>query len=318
MVVQLAPLLLGMAALRSGDHRSRLARPSGSWAWGARCSWGRWGWCRRSCCWGASRWARWASRGFMRPLVSPRARVVATISYLGLPLPYAAVGTGRWDGLVAYAALPFIVARLARVAGMAPFDQVVGRGWRAGRSGQIAVLGAILAAGMSFAPALLPMTLLCAVAMALGSALMGQREHIGRVLGAAAVACGVAAVAVRSLGGGDPPGRPPRAGDLRSAHLPGVGAGLGRGDQVRRGPDGPISTGVAPGCRGGTPPVVGEGAPPGLGHPAVGDGVPVVGPRLRHHPRLDRQLHAVGDGRLGAGGDRRRRRHRTGDLVVRE
>ena len=131
---------------------------------------------------------------FMRPLVSPRARVVATISYLGLPLPYAAVGTGRWDGLVTYAALPFIVARLARVAGMAPFDQVVGRGWRAGRSGQIAVLGAILAAGMSFAPALLPMTLLCAVAMALGSALMGQREQIGRVLAAAAVACGVAAL----------------------------------------------------------------------------------------------------------------------------
>ncbi|MGO8861804.1 MAG: glycosyltransferase [Acidimicrobiales bacterium] len=131
---------------------------------------------------------------FMRPLVSPRARVVATICYLGLPLPYAALGMGRWDGLVAYAALPFIVARLARAAGMAPFDQVVGSGWRSGRSGQIAVLGAIIAAGSSFAPALLPMTLMCAVAMALGSVLMGQREDVGRVLGAAGVACGVAVV----------------------------------------------------------------------------------------------------------------------------
>ncbi len=255
---------------------------------------------------------------FMRPLVSPRARVVATISYLGLPLPYAAVGTGRWDGLVTYAALPFIVARLARVAGMAPFDQVVGRGWRAGRSGQIAVLGrhprrrhvvrsrppaddaAVRGGdGPRFCPD-----------GAAGAHRSRARRRRRRLRGGR--------VAVRSLGGGDPPGRPPRAGDLRSAHLPGVGAGLGRGDQVRRGPDGPISTGVAPDCRGRTPLVVGEGAPPGLGHPAVGDGVPVVGPRLRHHPRMDRQLHAVGDGRLGAGGDRRRRWHRTGDLVVRE
>ena len=31
---------------------------------------------------------------FMRPLVSPRARVVAVICYLGLPLPYGALGTG--------------------------------------------------------------------------------------------------------------------------------------------------------------------------------------------------------------------------------
>jgi GT2 family glycosyltransferase len=130
----------------------------------------------------------------MRPLVSPRARVVATISYLGLPLPYAALGAGRWDGLVAYAALPFIVARLARLAGMAPFDQVVGSGWRSGRTGQTAVLGAIIAAGTSFAPALLPMTLMCAVAMALGSVLMGQRGDVVRVLGGAGLACAVAAV----------------------------------------------------------------------------------------------------------------------------
>jgi GT2 family glycosyltransferase len=128
----------------------------------------------------------------MRPLVSPRARVVAAICYLGLPLPYEALGAGRWDGLVAYAALPFIVARLARAARIAPFDQIVGRGWRAGRAGQIAVLGAIIALATSFAPAVLPMVLVCALALALGSAMAGQSQHAGRVVGQAILAVGAA------------------------------------------------------------------------------------------------------------------------------
>jgi GT2 family glycosyltransferase len=128
----------------------------------------------------------------MRPLVSPRARVVATICYLGLPLPYEALASGRWDGLVAYAAFPFILARLARAAAIAPFDQVVGRGWRASRFGQIAVLGAIIGAATAFAPAVLPMTLAAAVALALGAAMAGQREHLGRVVGTAALAIGMA------------------------------------------------------------------------------------------------------------------------------
>ena len=63
----------------------------------------------------------WGVSRFMRPLVSPRARVVAVICYLGLPLPYGALGTGRWDGLVAYAAFPFIALRLARAAGVEPY-----------------------------------------------------------------------------------------------------------------------------------------------------------------------------------------------------
>ncbi len=36
----------------------------------------------------------WGVSRFMRPLVSPRARVVAVICYLGLPLPYGALGHG--------------------------------------------------------------------------------------------------------------------------------------------------------------------------------------------------------------------------------
>jgi hypothetical protein len=134
----------------------------------------------------------WGLSRFMRPLVSPRARVVGAICYLGLPLPYAALGSGRWDGLVAYAALPFIVARLARAAAIPPFDQVTGRGWRAGRFGQTAALGAIIAAAASFAPAVLPMTLVCAVGLAVGSLMTGQPAQAGRLATESARAVGMA------------------------------------------------------------------------------------------------------------------------------
>jgi GT2 family glycosyltransferase len=124
----------------------------------------------------------WGVARLLRPLVSPRARVVAAICYLGLPLPYAALGSGRWDGLVGYAALPFILARLARAAAIPPFDQVEGHGWRAGRLGQTAALGVIIAAASSFAPAVVPMILVCALALALGAALTGDLARAGQLI----------------------------------------------------------------------------------------------------------------------------------------
>jgi GT2 family glycosyltransferase len=136
----------------------------------------------------------WGIARLMRPLVSPRARIVAAICYLGVPLPYEALASGRWDGLVAYAAMPFIVARLARAANMSPFDQVAGRGWRATPIGQTAALGAIVAAATAFAPAVLPITLAGALAVALGSVLAGQRGNAWRIIFEAIKAVGVAAV----------------------------------------------------------------------------------------------------------------------------
>jgi GT2 family glycosyltransferase len=129
---------------------------------------------------------------FMRPIVSPRARVVAIISYLGLALPYGALATGRWDGLVAYAAFPFVALRLARAAGVPPFEVQPGPKWRTRRSGQIVVLGAIMAATAGFAPAILPLVLLTALTWALGSVLVGTPEASGRVLVVAVGSLGVA------------------------------------------------------------------------------------------------------------------------------
>ncbi len=124
----------------------------------------------------------WGVSRCLRPLVSPRARVVAVICYLGLPLPYGALGTGRWDGLVAYAVFPFIALRLARAAGVAPFAVEPGPRWRSRPLGQVVILGAVIAAASGFAPAIVPMVLVTALAWVVGSLLVGAREPTGRVL----------------------------------------------------------------------------------------------------------------------------------------
>ena len=124
----------------------------------------------------------WGVSRFLRPLVSPRARVVAVICYLGLPLPYGALGTGRWDGLVAFALFPFIALRLARAANVAPYAVEPGTHWRSKPAGQVAALGALIAVAAGFAPAVVPMVLATAVAWVLGSLLVGAREPTWRVL----------------------------------------------------------------------------------------------------------------------------------------
>jgi GT2 family glycosyltransferase len=124
----------------------------------------------------------WGVSRFLRPLISPRARVVAVICYLGLPLPYGALGTGRWDGLVAYALFPFIALRLAETAGVPPFAVEPGPHWRSRPFGQVATLGAVIALAAAFAPAIEPMVLAAAVAWALGALIVGVREGGGRVV----------------------------------------------------------------------------------------------------------------------------------------
>jgi GT2 family glycosyltransferase len=136
----------------------------------------------------------WGVSRFMRPVVSARARVVAVVCYLGLPLPYGALGTGRWDGLVAYAAFPFIALGLARAARVAPFGEEPGPKWRSRPLGQVAVLGAVIAAAAAFAPAVVPLVVITALAWAVGSILVGSRDAGWRILVVAAEAIGVALV----------------------------------------------------------------------------------------------------------------------------
>ena len=116
------------------------------------------------------------------------------ICYLGLPLPYAALGTGRWDGLVVYAVFPFIALYLARGAAIEPFAVAPTARWRSRPGGQVAVLGAIIAVAAGFAPAVLPLVLLVATAWAIGSVLIGAFDEWWRVLVVAVEAVVVALV----------------------------------------------------------------------------------------------------------------------------
>ncbi|MGA2932559.1 MAG: glycosyltransferase family 2 protein, partial [Acidimicrobiales bacterium] len=136
----------------------------------------------------------WGVSRFMRPVVSPRARVIAVICYLGLPLPYGALGTGRWDGLVAYAAFPFIALWLARAARVAPYEVEPGPKWRSRPAGQVAILGAVIAVAAGFAPAVVLLVIVTGLAWAVGSVLVGSRDARWRVLVVAAASIGVALV----------------------------------------------------------------------------------------------------------------------------
>jgi hypothetical protein len=131
---------------------------------------------------------------FMQPLVSPRARIVAVICYLGVPLPYGSLGAGRWDGLIAYALFPFIALRLAGAAGVEPYAVEPGTRWRTRPAGQVAILAALVAVGTSFAPALAPLVLVAALAWVVGSYLVGARDADWRPLAVAVVAVGLSLV----------------------------------------------------------------------------------------------------------------------------
>ena len=60
-----------------------------------------------------------------RPLGTAWARVVSTVVYLGLPVPYDALATGHWDGLVLYAACPWIVHLLGQASRVDPFAEAM-------------------------------------------------------------------------------------------------------------------------------------------------------------------------------------------------
>jgi hypothetical protein len=67
----------------------------------------------------------WGATRLARPLDTTRARLLAGVVYAANPLPYNALARGRWSGLLAYAAAPFILGRLLRAMGLEPFGRRV-------------------------------------------------------------------------------------------------------------------------------------------------------------------------------------------------
>lgn len=109
----------------------------------------------------------------------PRAGIVALAAYAAVPLPYAAIARGRWDGLIAYAVAPWILSRMRSAAegmGSRVAEPADGRqrtpflfDWRSGLS-----LALLLGVAAAFAPALLAMTLVLGAGVFVGSVLVGE------------------------------------------------------------------------------------------------------------------------------------------------
>ncbi|HLN16610.1 MAG TPA: glycosyltransferase [Acidimicrobiales bacterium] len=129
----------------------------------------------------------------LRPFVSPRARLAGALGYLGLALAYNSLAEGRWDGLVAYAVVPWVLVRLARAGGAPPFG-LEGAGWRTTLLGQMVTLGVVEAVAVAFAPGVAPLVLLCSLGLAVGSYVMGNGRGAGRTLAVGAGATVAAAV----------------------------------------------------------------------------------------------------------------------------
>ena len=146
----------------------------------------------------------WGMSRLVRPFGSARARLVATIAYLALPLAVDALARGRWDGLVAYAATPWVVLELAKASGLEPFATSTAgstvRGaapavggsaasaswsWRRSLVGRVLALGAIEAVAMSFAPAMVVVVLVAGLGISGGSLVVGGARRGARALAAA-------------------------------------------------------------------------------------------------------------------------------------
>jgi GT2 family glycosyltransferase len=126
-----------------------------------------------------------------RPLTGStgRARLVAPVVYAAMPLAYNAFAGGHWAGLVAYAVLPYALARLLAATGLEPW----GGDARPLRD-QVIALGLLTAIGAALAPTLVVLIPLVAVGLVVGSVLAGALDAALRALAVAVGASIVAAV----------------------------------------------------------------------------------------------------------------------------
>jgi GT2 family glycosyltransferase len=131
---------------------------------------------------GAYRAARWWG--------SRRGCMAAMVAYAVVALPYNALSRGHWGGLVAYAAIPWILSWVGRFSAVIPYPSTrLAKVWV-----RILGLGVLVAVVASVAPSFLYVVPLMGLALLAGSALAGQLTAGLRMAGIAAVASLVATV----------------------------------------------------------------------------------------------------------------------------
>ena len=110
----------------------------------------------------------------LRPFGNSVVRLIGVVAYLFLPLCWDDVATGDVLALVAFGAAPFVLARLLRATGIAPFTAVVAPSDRAGLVREIVPFALLLALLGSFVPAAAILTPVLALALGLGCAALGE------------------------------------------------------------------------------------------------------------------------------------------------
>lgn len=123
-----------------------------------------------------------------RPVSSRRARVIATVAYLILPLAGGSLARGDWSGLVAFAAIPVVASLLFNASELAPF------GGRSGQPGpgvtrrplthRIAAIALVTALVATIAPAFIGTVIITAMLLVIGGLLAGQFRSALRILAA--------------------------------------------------------------------------------------------------------------------------------------
>ncbi|MGH9224889.1 MAG: glycosyltransferase, partial [Acidimicrobiales bacterium] len=128
---------------------------------------------------------------------SSLARLAAVVAYLAIPVSYGALARGRWTGLVAWAAMPWLLTIVARLSGLAPFgaDLEESEAPAATRARAEAVkLGLILAVAAAFAPSVAVALAVAVLGLLLGSLLVGGVPGMARALAGSLAALLVALV----------------------------------------------------------------------------------------------------------------------------
>jgi GT2 family glycosyltransferase len=166
------------------------------------------------------------------PLASRRARLAGSVAYVAAMLPFNAVATGDWRGLLVVSALPWCLLRVARLSRVAPYGAVGGEPGPGvpprTLAHQVVSLGLLMTVTAAFAPAILLIVPAMAVAVLAGAIVSGsllpQLRGLFGALAATVLALGLLFpwwLQVRSLDGAwatlvgpQPLHRPEQLGDL--------------------------------------------------------------------------------------------------------
>jgi len=117
-----------------------------------------------------------------RPFVTPAARLAAAACYLFLPLAWNDLAAGDLPGLICFAGMPFLVARVLRAAGEPPFAAAGAADGQALRR-EVVGFSVLLALVGAFVPTVLLMTPLVALVVAWAALFTDGRRAPRRLLG---------------------------------------------------------------------------------------------------------------------------------------